>query len=34
MPADDPIWGDVIGNPSLEGGYWGGSVPFSHLRMK
>ena len=34
MPADDPIWGDVIGNPSLEDGYWGGSVPFSHLGMK
>ena len=33
MPADDPIWGDVIGNPSLEDGYWGGSVPFSHLGM-
>jgi len=30
MPADDPIWGDVIGNPSLEDGYWGGSVPFSN----
>ena len=28
MPADDPILGDVIGNPSLEDGYWGGSVPF------
>lgn len=34
MPAGDPIWGDVIGNPSLEDDYWGGSVPFSHLGMK
>ena len=34
LPANDPIWGDVIGNPSLEDDYWGGSVPFSHLGMK
>ena len=34
MPADDPIWGDAVGNPSLGDGYWGGSVPFSHLGMK
>ena len=34
LPANDPIWGDVIGNPNLEDDYWGGSVPFSHLGMK
>lgn len=34
MPVDDPIWGDNIGNPSLEDSYWGGSVPFSHLGMQ
>ena len=34
MPADDPIWGDAVGNPSLGDDYWGGSVPFSHLGMK
>ena len=34
LPANDPIWGDAIGNPSLEDDYWGGSVPFSHLGMK
>lgn len=34
MPADDPIWGDVIGNPSLGDDYWGGSVPFDHKGMK
>lgn len=34
MPASDPIWGDVIGNPSLGDDYWGGSVPFDHKGMK
>lgn len=34
MPANDPIWEDAIGNPSLVDDYWGGSVPFSHLGMK
>lgn len=34
MPVDDPIWGDNIGNPSLDDGYWGGSVPFNHQGMK
>ena len=26
LPADDPIWGDNINNPSLEDDYWGGSI--------
>ena len=34
MPADDSIWGDAVGNPSLGDDYWGGSIPFSHLGMK
>lgn len=34
MPVDDPIWGDNIGNPSLDDGVWGGSIPFNHLGMK
>ena len=34
LPADDPIWGDNIGNPSLGDDYWGGSIPFNHPGMK
>ena len=34
FPADDPIWGDNIGNPSLGDDYWGGSIPFNHPGMK
>lgn len=34
LPAQDPIWGDAIGNPSLEDDYWGGSIPFNHKGMK
>lgn len=34
MPAEDPLWGDGIGNPSLGDDVWGGSVPFNHLGMK
>lgn len=34
MPAEDPVWGDNIGNPSLGDDYWGGSIPFNHPGMK
>ena len=34
MPADDPIWGGSIANPSLGDDVWGGSVPFNHSGMK
>ena len=34
LPAYDGIWGDDIGNPSLQDDLWGGSVAFDHPGMK
>ena len=34
MPITDEIWGDHIGNPSLEDDICGGSVPYKHTGMK
>ena len=34
MPFEDPIWGNNIGNPSMEDDVWGGSIPYDHTGMK
>ncbi|MEG1564276.1 MAG: DUF6048 family protein [Bacteroides sp.] len=35
LPADDPIWGDAIPNPSFGDEVWGNeSVPFDHRGLK
>ena len=34
MPVGDDIWGDCIGNPSLEDDVWGGTLPYSYQGMK
>lgn len=31
---EDPIYGGIVGNPNLEDGYWGGSLPYDHAGMK
>ncbi len=34
LAIDDPIYGGGIGNPNLEDGIWGGSLPYNHKGMK
>lgn len=34
LAIDDPIYGGVVGNPNLEDGIWGGSLPYNHRGMK
>lgn len=34
LGIDDPIYGGIVGNPNLEDGIWGGSLPYNHQGMK
>lgn len=34
IPAEDPIWGDEIGNPNLNDPIWGGSLPYDYPGQK
>lgn len=34
LDVPDAIWGESVGNPNLEDGIWGGSLPYKHKGMK
>lgn len=34
LGVDDPIYGGSVGNPNLEDGIWGGSMPYNYSGMK
>jgi hypothetical protein len=34
LPAEDPVFGGSLANPSLTDGIWGGSVAFDHKGLK